>query len=298
MGLLIGYYLKSGLKKVDSMLFSEYLEIWIPFESSKPSFKHMHYFLKTLEREFGNSEIEKIRRRDIDIFIQNRRSHVSEASLLREVNFFASALNTAVMWEIISSSPLAGYRRKYVYNHRFRILSAEESVILFSMLDRAGPKTQAVISVLHDTGCRPGELRAAARRDFDKDFSFLTIRKSKTGTARKIFFSHRARMRIITWLSSCTDEFPFEHWPKKNIERILSNFENIVLYDLRKTFITRALREGIDPKTVSICVGSSIETILKFYTRVDEADIKNAFLKTSSVSERKTQLRLLENENA
>ena len=164
-----------------------------------------------------------------------------------------------------------------------------------------------MVEFLFLTGMRHGEARGLSWKDVSKDWSKLTIAKSysinyngsyvlkstKNGKVRDLPLNPRAQ-EILKKLWEEKEHNPDDPIFQKDGKRFIfsplyyswagkNSYKSIILplikqgkvsqyirpYATRKTFITRQLQNGIDPKTLAYWVGDEVETIMEFYSDVN-----------------------------
>ena len=233
------------------------------------------YFLDV----FGSSPLHEITPRHIDSWRAARRLAVQDSSVDREFNTIAGAFSKAVEWGYLERSPCEGLRRYGNHYRRFRVLSAEESCVLLDAAGEKGYFVYWIVLALHDTGMRPGELRGLFWRDVDFSARVFRLRRTKTGPGRSVYLT--SGLLKATFALSRSDAKPCRTWPRRDLDEVCDSIPDFRLYDLRKTWITRALQSGVDVATVARAAGCSAETILKYYAGTDEARIRDCFLRAA-----------------
>jgi len=175
---------------------------------------------------------------------------------------------------------------------RMHPLSAEEEKAYFEsafeVTDRAGRRNLYDVSkVLIDQGCRPEEIMAASKCDFDPESGTLSIRGGKSRAAKRTLYLTQEVVAILSarlktegpWL------FPSERYPGNHITKLSNSHDracreagvSFVLYDLRHTFGTRQGTElKTDPFTLAAIMGhANLRTIMR-YVHPDQAQQKQA----------------------
>ncbi len=206
-------------------------------------------------------------------------------------NFALKALrqifNHAVRLEYIAANPAKGLRP----NPRpklTRFLSREEIGRLQEALDRhtAGRRGQQadIIRLLLLTGCRRNEIVRLRRREVDGDH--LRLEDSKTGP-RTVFLNRKAREIIKGRLAMTSGEFVFPS-PKDPARPISDNLslwyevrreiglEDVRLHDLRHTYASQAVMQGIPLPVVARLLGHSQVQMTMRYAHVGDRDVEAA----------------------
>lgn len=211
------------------------------------------------------------------------------------------ALYDAVRWELLTRNPSDAVDGPKVLRKEMKVLIEEEIAILIEAIFGTSLFIPVVIAL--STGIRRGENLGLTWADVDYDRATITIRRSMEQTIdgvraketkthrstrpvampdylRVILKKHKVQMKLrlgpdfsesqyvclkddnTTWrpdtLSSCFSELVGS-----------LNITKISFHDLRHTFATVALKQGIHPKVVSEALGhSSVNITLDIYSHV------------------------------
>lgn len=250
-------------------------------------------FLKDRERH-GKRSINKDRRsirnlkefirdtpaKDIEIDLVNRyrdsRADKTPATRNREMACLRSILRHGIEKGVLESYPLPtrGFLEREPESCG-RVFEPDEIRRIIEQSPR--PYLRAAVIVWSRTGMRNRELMKLARRDADLDRT-RTLRiipeNSKNKKGRIVPLDDEA-IRALKSLPPSKDFFFENPETGKPIGTLLASFKtacrvagvpgSVRIHDLRHSFITLCLREGIDPKTIADLVGDRVETILKIY---------------------------------
>ena len=196
-------------------------------------------------------------------------------------------LNHAVKLEHITANPARAVKQ----NPRpklARFLSREEIERLRTALDRhAGGKRgqQAdIIRLLLMTGCRKNEIVRLRRQEVDA--GCLRLADSKTGP-RTVFLSRAARVIVERRLAAASGEFLFTS-PRDpaqpisdslslwNIVRRECGLEDVRLHDLRHTYGSQAVMQGLPLPVVARLLGHSKVTMTLRYAHAGDREVQAA----------------------
>jgi integrase len=211
-----------------------------------------------------------------------------------------TALNTAVRWQLLTRSPLDGVDPPSVPRQEMKCFDAHQARRFLAAADEEGTRWGALFTVLLQTGCRPGELKALRWEDLDLATGRLYIRRhvqrlpghgfvvgdTKTASGRRaltlgpdvvgLLRRHRAeqaecRLRAGPLWHNLGLVFPSEvggYLEAARVTRVFrricdrANLPRIRLYDLRHTSATLLLASGVDLKTVSERLGHTDATLV------------------------------------
>lgn len=163
---------------------------------------------------------------------------------------------------------------------RMHVLTHEEEEkyfkAAFEVVDRAGRRNlYDVAHIMLSQGCRPEDVMAAQKDNFDAAAGALQVHSKSRAGKRTLYLTPEcaeilaARMQSPgPWL------FPSERYPGKHITKLTNSHDracraagvSFVLYDLRHTFGTRQATElKTDPFTLAAMMGhANLRTIMKY----------------------------------
>ncbi|MHC4196885.1 MAG: tyrosine-type recombinase/integrase [Planctomycetota bacterium] len=208
----------------------------------------------------------------IEKYKVDRAKTVTKSTVNRELGTFSSMLSRAVIWGRLDSNPLSKVKLFRVENRRERILSQEEeSRLLGAAKDYFKP---ILITALH-TGMRLSEILNLPWADVDLKHGAITVRNTKSGKDRKIPMNFLLKEVLSRQKRNSKGQLVFPH-PKtgKKIQRIQETFHTTLrragihglrFHDLRHTFATRLVLNGVDLVTVQELLGhSNITTTTRY----------------------------------
>jgi len=244
--------------------------------------------------ELGRTSLHRLRPVDLQSLLLDMSSRGLSPRTVRYTHaVLRTALDQACRWKLIDANPALEMPLPRAERNEIRVLTAEEAR-RFASLCRADHQALVFLVAL-STGLRPSEYLALRIGDFDSGHSSLTITRTleRNNGAWKFAETKRARSRRTVTVPPQvaellrnrvasnlleTDRLLFETPTRKPIhERNLvqrsfkpllkrGGFPNIRLYDLRHTFATLALREGVPPRLVSEQLGhASVAFTLEVY---------------------------------
>ncbi|MDM2835778.1 site-specific integrase [Citrobacter sp. Cpo091] len=151
----------------------------------------------------------------------------------------------------------------------------------------------AIVMTLCGAGLRAGELVSLERRDYDN--GILTVRQGKGRKYREIHVAAAVDKAIRAWLKACGEKeagdalFNRVQRNGKGVSHALTTtgltgileqlqhnagIARFTPHDMRRTFITRLLEQGVDINTVRQLAGhSDISTTTRYDCRVDKVKV-------------------------
>ena len=249
--------------------------------------KRMDSALKTqLLPNFGASPLDRISQKIVHLWFDGY-SRTAPAGANRTLDVLRQIFNHAIACGYLSANPTRGLR----HNPRpkpTRFLTLTEIGRLYAALaahhGRGSGRQQAeIIRLLLLTGCRKGELVNLRWPEIDGDT--LCLMDSKTGP-RTVFLNAQAQAILARQprtgspyvfprlgnLSQCrSDELSL--WRKV---RRAAKIEDVRLHDLRHTFASHAVMQGVPLPMVSRLLGHSQERMTLRYAHVSDKETEAA----------------------
>lgn len=244
----------------------------------------------------GKKKISEINHEDILDF-QDHLKH-TPIQFNRCFSILSKSLNLAETWGYRpeNSNPCRGIK-KYPEKKKERFLTWEELERLDKTLAQqeaykiTSPYSLAAIRMLIYTGCRLSEILNLQWIDVFLDAGYLHLKDSKTGE-RKIPLNDSAKAVLHRLRPEKDNPYVFvgdkpgaclttltRAWYKI---RKLSNLQEVRIHDLRHTFASLAIKQGVDLYTVSKLLGhKNIHTT----TRYAHLEIKQLITATNKVDE-------------
>ena len=258
-------------------------------ESTKKGYQ---WRLKVIVAEFGPKPLNEIGRSAILVWFErhSRRAPGNANKLLAQLS---GILNHAVRFEAIASNPASSIQRnpgkkmtRFLDDtERARFLGA-----LGSLPERHRVKAMALKMLLF-TGCRCGEILALQWDEVGE--GALDLSDSKTG-ARRVWLGAEARAILdearIMWNAAerpSTFVFPHhaisgEHLGRVGLYSFWRNFRvkiglgDVRIHDLRHSFATEAVRQGVPLPVVSKLLGHSNIKMTMRYAHATDKDAEVA----------------------
>jgi integrase len=166
--------------------------------------------------------------------------------------------------------PAQGRRKNYVTSATFKKM-IKNSDELFSDL----------LTFCWNTGCRPQEAWKIKTAYIQEEFNRCVIPKSETKRNKgdRVIYCNAAAWAIVVKLSGNSD-FLFvnrngKSWNKDNVSSRMEVLakkldKRYALYDIRHTWITNRVKEGMDIHMIAKLAGTSIAMIERFYDQSDQ----------------------------
>lgn len=231
--------------------------------------------LNRLANHFAGRTIDTLRRRDLAEYAEHRqRQGVTPASINIELATFSAAINYAnKRWETELKNPVTGlyYPAK---PGRLRYLEKHEAKNLIDTAKQSrSPYLADFIELALNTGARKNELLQLQSKSIDLHRKIITIEghTTKTGKRRYLPINQNAAQAITRRQTYNQHHCPESPWlfakrkgerikfPDKafNIAKKRANLEDFTIHDLRHTFASWLVTEGVDLIKVRDLLGHS-----------------------------------------
>lgn len=233
---------------------------------------------------------------DIDAYRAQRRTELtirkttpSVATLNREIEVLARVISFAVSRKLLRSNPLAGLQYEPEHNTREVIV---DDALLERILAVCKSWLRTFVLVAIDSGCRRNELVRLRWDEIDQERGLIRIETNDTKTrkGRVTVLSERAREALLDvarrsqWVFSNQngDRFHPAHVTKHFRETMQragitdAAGREILLHDLRRSFVTMARRRGVAETTVMKMSGHETHLVFKRYSISGVEDVLRA----------------------
>jgi len=210
-----------------------------------------------------------------------------EGAATRTLRTLSCVFGYAVQRGHADSNPVSGVRKSPDRKNE-RFLSQEELTVLggeLAALVEVHPKAVAIIRLLTLTGCRRGEIEKLQWREIDLEHGCLRLMDTKTG-ARNVFLSAEAArlLEALPRQAECKWVFPAStgasHYQNTGkvwtTVRKAAGLAGVRLHDLRHTFASRSLAEGVSLEVIAVLLGHKERRTTERYAHLAADPIREA----------------------
>ena len=236
-------------------------------KENKRSWKRDRTTIKHFMQSFGDNNIGQLNSFLITGFRNNRAKAVKKSTVNRELDTIRNMFNKAVEWGYIDKSPYKGVEKYKVNNTNLRILTNEEFNLVYNA---ASTKFKPILLIGINTGMRPNEILSLKWDDVNLKEDYLLVKDSKNYESRYIPIHPKLRNVLIELKVNSNSECVFEgikyiykQWRKAHK---LSGIKHCRFYDLRHTFASNLVMNGVDLVTVSQLMGHKDLSMTKRYS--------------------------------
>jgi integrase len=242
----------------------EYLQ-WAKANKKPSTYKRDIYILRMFDKEFEGKNIHEITTWQIEKLKTKRAESFKPASVNRELALLKHFFSKAVEWKRIKENPAKGVKRLKGETKRVRYLMPDEIQILLSHYgDLLRGLLKFLVPIAMNTGARKGELQNLQWPQVNFGLEIVSLLDTKNGERRDVPMNETARAPFEAL--ERTSEFVF---PNRNGKRIddaqiqiaftelmrRAGIEDFHFHDLRHTFASNLVMEGVDPNTVRELLG-------------------------------------------
>lgn len=256
--------------------FSEYSKAHAKFKSHEAN----ENALKTLKPFFGDKLINMITFKDIEDYKVLRLETVKTSSVNRDLTVLKRMLNLAKEWGYLNNDIAGKVKKTKEPPGRIRYLSKKEIGDLLKACSLEYLKTIVLIAL--NTGMRKGEILNLSWNQIDMENGFIHLDITKSGERRDIPINQNLNKALENWKKICEEkekakmkeggaeeesgEFQIDNrmlFNAKDIKRsfgtalTMAGISDFRFHDLRHTFASHLVMEGVDLATVSKLLGHS-----------------------------------------
>ncbi|WOJ94216.1 site-specific integrase [Congregibacter variabilis] len=251
----------------------------IPYEKS---------ILKEWDIYLGKVKLNQIRkahvvdaRKRLTVAREKQGKPLAPATINRRVALLSRVCRIAIQeWDWLSDNP-CHIRALKEDNQRDRLLSSEEQTRLAEAVANHEEKALlGFVLVAEATGMRAGELVSLKWQNVNTDTGIIEIIKSKNGEKRAVAVVGNALEWLKAWKQENVLRFggyvfgnetgfaPF-YYSKAWVEvKKTAELEDFRFHDLRHSFVTSALKAGMNPVMVQLVSGHKSGQMLKRYAHL------------------------------
>jgi integrase len=273
------------IKKEQKIKFEEFADEYIEIHC-KPNNKSWRKSdlpnLNGLKKYFAGKYLYEITPRDIEQYRAERIKNVSKLTVNRVLNTLSSMYNRAIEWGKATVNPVSKVKLFKVPEKRFRYLEKEEINKLLMAIDQLDSQNKhnqyshlkpVVLVALH-TGMRKSEILGLKWHDIDIKRNIIHLLDTKNGEKREVPMNEIVQKTIIGVLKNPESQYVFCNKNGEPYGNVRKSFDtalrkcgiiNFRFHDLRHTFASQLVMNGVDLNTVRELLGhKSLEMTLRY----------------------------------
>ena len=291
-----GKYL--DIKKYEKIYFEdfaqEYIKTYVRLELKEQ--RNEEYLVMRLAAQFKGRYLHQIDQLMVRQFMARRLKDVRPASVNREFQTLKSMFNRAIEWDMLNGkNPAVGINNIPQNNSRCRWLTEQEQARLLSCCHEN--LTRVLVLIALKTGMRWGEIKTLKWSqsprsnyiDFANGVIFVHEALSKSQKSRHIPLSNAVRRALESIERIPGEEYIFLNpETKKPLGSVKRSFHtamrragitNFRFHDLRHTFASQLVRNGVDLYVVQKLLGHSTPKMTQRYAHLRQDQLKDAIEK-------------------
>ncbi|MCK5214195.1 MAG: site-specific integrase [Candidatus Omnitrophica bacterium] len=294
-----GKYLDIRQKK--EILFEDFaqrfLDVYMKLENKNP--KSQMCCFNNLVKYFRGKYLHKIDNFTVRQFIAKRIKEVKPSTVNRHFSMLKSMFNRAIEWNLFDGrNPTVGIKKLPENNERCRWLNAQEQARLLAHCKGA---THLSVLIALKTGMRWGEIISLKRKqipnsnyvDFDNDVIYIHESLSKGKKSRYIPMGATLKGVLKSFPKQPGTDYIFLNPKtdkpigslKKSFKNALvkAGIDNFTFHDLRHTFASQLVINGVDLYVVQKLLGHSTIKMTERYAHLQPAQFKDAVGKLEKI---------------
>jgi len=258
-------------------LSRQYLEY---AKTNKISWSRDALSIKVLSRWFGGKPLFKTTSLAIEKFKSERRQEVTAASVNRELACLKHMFTKAIHWKLASANPVKMVKLFREDNARLRYLTKEEIGLL---LNECANHVKPIVLIALFTGMRKSEILNLKWDDLDFKLRLIYVCNTKNGYTKEIpmsahVFNALKKLPFRSQYIFCNETgnriAGFRKAFTSAVKR--AKIKNFVFHDLRHTFASHLVMNGVDLLTVKELMGHRTISMTLRYAHLSPKHKRNA----------------------
>jgi integrase len=280
------------IKKESQTIFSELTDLYVENFGTQKAFQtSKRYLLAIVKAHFGSWRLSQITYLDLETYRNKRKATPTmggkpraDASVNREMALIGHILNKAVEWGLLETSPFRKGKRLIFKenNQRLRFLADTE---IDTLLDACSPHLKPIAEVALHTGMRRGEVLGLKWEQIRNGFIYLKETKSGKGRqipindqAARVFRELRKKNQLKSPYVFCDSKGNRFHEVKRSFTSACkkAGLEDFRFHDLRHTFASHLVMNGVGLKAVQELLGHADLTMTMRYAHLSQGHLQAA----------------------
>ncbi len=264
---------------------------WYRVQNSKKSYEdYWNLFTSTIIPYFNETWLTEITIQTIEIYKLERTKKIAPGTVNKELVALRHLFNKAILWGYLHKNPAKRVDKLRIKQRKFRFLSLKE---IDTFLEASPPYAKPIFMTAIHTGVRRSELFRLEWEDIDFERQYVLV-LNKQDAHTKNYRNREIPMTlklgaVLKELKSRTenkhgnvflkeDGTPHAGFIRKTMLRIVkeTGLEPFTLHDLRHTFASHLVMEGVDLPTVQKLMGHANISTTMIYAHLAPDHLKNA----------------------
>jgi integrase len=268
------------IKKVPRTTFFQLCDEWWELQGTNKRMNGLSNMVECWKTFFGDVPVTNITQHTVEKFliekINNGPRILTPATRNRHLAHLSSMFNKGIEWGLIVGNPASAIKLLKENGSRTRFLDKDE---ISKLLNSATIEFHPVLMTALHTGMRKGEILKLKWADVDFQNGIITVQESKSGRRRMIPLNDTLLKTLKVLPSRFEKGFVFPSPVKKgqpqcDFKRQFSNtlarsgIEDFRFHDLRHTFASHLVMNGVDLLVVKELLGHASLTMTMRYAHL------------------------------
>jgi integrase len=255
------------------VLIDQFLD-WCKRNRAPASYDFYFRFLNSFAQAIGRRlQVQQLKPFHVTSWTTEAYPDGSATTIHHAIKCVQRAMNWAVREGYIKSSPVA-HMQQPTRTHREVALTIEQWLAVYAAA--SDDSFRDLLTILHETGCRPQEVRVVEAAHFEPQFKRWVLPRelSKGKRHNRIVYLNPTAFALTNRLASLNPSGPIfrnrhgRPWDKNSINCRFRRLQRrlkisgLCAYVLRHTFATHSLINGVDAQTVAELMGHADTTML------------------------------------
>ena len=264
---------------------------WYEVQNAIKSYEdYRNLFTSTIIPYFAKTKLTDITVEKIETYKFERIKKISPSTVNKELIALRHLFNKAILWSYLKRNPAKEVDKLRVKEKKFRFLTIEE---VNTFLSACSSFMKPIFLTAIHTGLRKSELFRLEWEDIDFERQYVLVSNKEAAHTKNY------RNREIPMSSQLVDEFkklkaefenghgqvfrkrdgtPHRGEVRRPLESVIkqTGLKRFTLHDLRHTFASHLIMEGVDLPTVQKLMGHANITTTMIYAHLAPDHLKNA----------------------
>jgi integrase len=274
-----------GVVATRQVLFEKLCDMYLDYavaNKAPHSIRRDRISTKNLRTAFTGRPISTVGARDLEVYLATRRQTVEPATVNRELSCIKHMFRKAVEWGYLGADPFKTVRKFREPPGRIRYLTQDEIDRLLVCCSR---HVRPMVIMALNTGMRIGEILSLQWNDIDLKTGVIAVRHSKNNESRMVPINDALHEALMALEPGMGDSHVFTHLNGEPYHFIYDGFraalkrariDNFRFHDLRHTFASHLVMQGVDIRTVGQLLGHKTIAMTMRYSHVSDERLKDA----------------------
>ena len=274
------------LEKLNYVLFDSLCKEYLFYSKANKapqSYRRDQISIKNLLGVYTGKLITEVTAHELEMYKNRRRDVVKPATVNRELSCVKHMFVKAVDWDYLKENPLKSVKLFKEPPGRIRYLTEEE---IKKLIDCCAYYIKPIVETALNTGMRKGEILNLKWSNVDTTNKVITITNSKNNESRGVPINDALLATLMKLENGTPKDSPVFRWENgMPIKSIKGGFNNAVnragisdfrFHDLRHTFASHLVMNGVDIRTVQQLLGHKTIAMTMRYSHISNEFMKAA----------------------